>query len=104
MGLVLSMWFTLDFWWKSVENHTKLNSKFLNRLYFLSIGSISALESALATHVSLGSGQPKTMELFVVNWLALATVAFLKFILLTNRFLRHSNELHRTSLNDTNST
>ncbi len=90
MGLALSMWFTLDFWWKRVENRTELNNKFSDRIFFLSIGSISALLSVITTHVILGSSQSKTIELLAVNWLALAIVAFLKFILLANRFLRKS--------------
>lgn len=73
-----------------MENRTESNNKFSDRIYFLSIGSISALLSVITTHLILGSGQSKTIELLAVNWLALAIVAFLKFILLANRFLRKS--------------
>jgi hypothetical protein len=89
IGLILSMWFTLDYWWKRSEFRTEFKSKSSDRFYFLSIGSISAALSALATQSILGSGVSKTLELLIVNWSVLAMVAIIKFILLASRYLKN---------------
>jgi hypothetical protein len=82
------MWFTLDFWWKREVDQLQSRAILIDRLYFLAVGSVSAGGSVIATGIILNAKEANTLDLLIVNWLALLAIAILKFIVLSNRYMK----------------
>lgn len=87
VGLALSMFFTLDVWWKRITGEIIGYINIKKRFGFLAIGSFSAACSLFATQLILNDKTYSTYGLLVTNWVTLALIAILKFIFLQRMFL-----------------
>lgn len=87
VGIVLSMFFAMDLWWKHVTKEITPFEKRRKRVEFVFIAGIAALLSALTTGLVLRDEQYKTTHLLIVNWACLALIAVIKYLLFTRRLL-----------------
>jgi hypothetical protein len=89
LGLLISMFATMDLWWARISHEVYHPISIAKRIEFLAIGSVSAVISTVFSYIILGTSQYKTTELLIVNWLALATIAVLKYLVLNLRIIKN---------------
>ena len=81
LGLIVSMYFTIDFWWLRISKEMKRPVKILQRFKFLSIGSISAITAWLIIKEISAVSELSNLQVIVINWLSLAVISVLKYAL-----------------------
>lgn len=89
VGMILSMFFTIDFWWVRVSMEVTKPVRYSQRVNFLLIAVIVAVLSYVAVS---SIGQPDispTLWLLFVNWAVIVSFSVAKYILflviVTNR-------------------
>jgi len=79
VGMLLSMLFSIDFWWSRVSNEMSTNITLRQRLRFLGLASTAALLSAFITSLVFFR-DADTLSLVIINWAVLALVSVTKYI------------------------
>ena len=79
VGMILSMLFSIDFWWSRVSKEMSTNISLRQRLRFLGLASIAAVLSAFVTSLVFFR-DAETLSLVIINWVFLAFVSVIKYI------------------------
>jgi hypothetical protein len=88
LGILLSMFFAMDLWWKLITKEISEKIKLRKRFEFISIAGISGLTSAIATGLLLREDDYKTTHLLIINWVCLGSIAVVKYLFFSKRILR----------------
>ena len=79
VGMILSMLFSIDFWWSRVSKEMSTKISLRQRLRFLGLASIAAVLSAFVTSLVFFR-DAETLSLVIINWVVLAFVSVIKYI------------------------
>jgi hypothetical protein len=90
LGILISMFFTLDFWWKRVSNEIDTVTIQM-RIEFLRIAMFSAFVSLITTSLLIDSSVPTPLSLLLVNWLTLGFIALTKYVFFSKRIIQKSS-------------
>lgn len=81
LGMLISMLFSIDFWWSRVSKEMSPDITLQQRFRFLGLASIAAFLSALITSLEIFRNA-ETVSLIVINWLVLFLVSVTKYLVM----------------------
>lgn len=88
IGILLSMFFAMDIWWKLITKEISEKINLRKRFEFISIAGISGLISTIATGLILREDDYKTTHLLIINWVCLGSIAVVKYLFFSKRILK----------------
>jgi hypothetical protein len=81
LGMFMSMYFSMDFWWTKVTHEMVRPIKFKQRAHFLLIASVTALVSWMAVGAISHHNSVSASLLIVTNWIAIGSISIIKYVL-----------------------
>ena len=81
IGLLISMAFTLDFWWIKISNNSETQVRAVQRLKFLCIGSVAAFLSWFSVQELSKITTLTKLAVITLNWSIIGIIAIIKYAL-----------------------
>ena len=81
VGLLVSMFFTLDIWWARISKVIQCPIVFQQRVKFLTIGSFTAIVAWLAVRITSKFEILSTFGIVLINWFVIGVIALFKYFL-----------------------
>lgn len=82
VGMIISMYFTMDFWFRRIYGKSAVQTNSVARGKFLLIACIAAFISWIFSRVFFPSGHAESFSLIVLNWACLASISVFKYFTL----------------------
>lgn len=82
VGMLLSMFFTIDFWLTRLYGKASVQTNLTARVKFLTIASLALATSLVFSLVAFPAGVASNISLLCLNWACLACISILKYFAL----------------------